>query len=221
MPSRIGLPLPTSRHLLPLPSLTLHPLPEPVLLVPARRQAGEVKRVKQGREERPAVLVPGALDLGHPVGLAEEDVGRRGEVPSRVLALLKASLILQLVIVNTFVVLAVTFYRRVVKAGIHNRRVNSSMLTLYVSTALIEARTIYRTVENFGLAGMRIQRGGADLLANLPPELRYEWFFYVFEASLMLANAVLWNVRPEVLRTRSQGLVRRVRCAHAAEAFDY
>lgn len=108
-------------------------------------------------------------------------------------ALLKASLILQLVIVNTFVILAVTFHRRVLKAGIRNRSVNSSMLTLYVSTALIEARTIYRTVEYFGLGSVRIQRA-ADL-SNLPPEFRYEWFFYVFEASLMLANAFLWNVR--------------------------
>lgn len=108
-------------------------------------------------------------------------------------ALLKASLILQLVIINTFIVLAVTFHRRVLKAGIRNRSVNSSMLTLYVSTVLIEARTIYRTVEYFGLAGVRIQRG-ADL-QNLPPEFRYEWFFYVFEASLMLANAYLWNIR--------------------------
>lgn len=108
-------------------------------------------------------------------------------------ALLKASLILQLVIVNSFIVLAVTFQRRVAKAGIHSRRVRSSMLTLYISTALIEARTIYRTVEYFGLADTRIQRG-ADL-HNLPPEFRYEWFFYVFEASLMLANAYLWNIR--------------------------
>ncbi|KAG8158109.1 hypothetical protein KVR01_011870 [Diaporthe batatas] len=108
-------------------------------------------------------------------------------------ALLKASLILQLIIVNSFVVLAVLFHRRVRRAGIHSRRVNSSMLTLYVSTALIEARTIYRTVEYFGLAGTRIQLG-ADL-RDLPPEFRYEWFFYVFEASLMLANAFLWNIR--------------------------
>jgi hypothetical protein len=107
--------------------------------------------------------------------------------------LLKASLILQLVIINTFVVLAATFHRRVTSAGIRNRGVNGALLTLYLSTALIEARTIYRTVEYFGLAGQRIQRH-ADL-DNLPPEYRYEWFFYVFEASLMLANAFLWNIR--------------------------
>lgn len=108
-------------------------------------------------------------------------------------ALMKAALILQLVIVNSFVLLAVTFHRRCLRAGIRNRNVNSSMLTLYVSTALIEARTIYRTVEYFGLAGVRIRRG-MDV-QELPPEFRYEWFFYVFEASLMLANAFLWNFR--------------------------
>ncbi|KAJ0116734.1 rta1 domain protein [Diaporthe amygdali] len=108
-------------------------------------------------------------------------------------ALLKTSLILQLVIVNCFVALAVTFHRRCLKAGIHNRNVNSSMLTLYVSTALIEARTIYRTVEYFQLAGVQIRRGMSP--NELPPEWRYEWFFYVFEASLMLVNAYLWNFR--------------------------
>ena len=108
-------------------------------------------------------------------------------------ALMKAALILQLVIVNTFVVLAVTFHRRCLRAGIRSRSVNSSLLTLYVSTALIDARTIYRTVEYFGLTGVRFRRG-MDL-GELPPEFRYEWFFYVFEASLMLANAFLWNFR--------------------------
>lgn len=108
-------------------------------------------------------------------------------------ALMKAALILQLVIINTFVVLAVTFHRRCLRAGIHNRNVNGSLLTLYVSTALIEARTIYRTVEYFGLAGVRFHRGMDP--AEWPPEFRYEWFFYVFEASLMLANALLWNLR--------------------------
>lgn len=108
-------------------------------------------------------------------------------------ALMKTALILQLVIINTFVVLAVTFHRRCLKAGIHNRKVNSSLLTLYVSTALIEARTIYRTVEYFGLADVRIH-SGMDL-SELPPEYRYEWFLYVFEAMLMVMNAFLWNFR--------------------------
>lgn len=108
-------------------------------------------------------------------------------------ALMKTALILQLVIINTFVVLAVTFHRRCLKAGIHNAKVNSSLLTLYISTALIEARTIYRTVEYFGLADVRIH-SGMDL-SELPPEYRYEWFFYVFEAMLMVMNAFLWNFR--------------------------
>jgi hypothetical protein len=30
---------------------------------------------------------------------------------------------------------------------------------------------------------------------SLSPLVRYEWFFYVFEASLMLSNQVLLNVR--------------------------
>lgn len=29
---------------------------------------------------------------------------------------------------------------------------------------------------------------------TLTPILRYEWFFYVFEATLMLINSILWNL---------------------------
>ncbi|KAI3401463.1 hypothetical protein diail_10897 [Diaporthe ilicicola] len=108
-------------------------------------------------------------------------------------ALMKTALILQLVIVNCFVVLAVTFHRRCHAAGIRTRSVDGPLLTLYLSTALIEARTIFRTVEYFGLAGVRI-RAGMDV-NELPPEFRHEWFFYVFEATLMVLNAFLWNFR--------------------------
>lgn len=58
---------------------------------------------------------------------------------------------------------------------------------LYASTALLLVRTVFRTVEYFGY-----DRAGG--LAALPVLWRYEWFFYVFEAVLMLLNSVLWAV---------------------------
>ncbi|KUI71868.1 Protein RTM1 [Cytospora mali] len=108
-------------------------------------------------------------------------------------ALMKAALILQVVIVNLFLLLAVTFHRRCLKAGIHNKNINGVLLTLYISTGLIEARTLYRVVEYYGAANIHYSTG---MDANdFPPEVRYEWFFYVFEASLMVCNAYLWNIR--------------------------
>lgn len=60
---------------------------------------------------------------------------------------------------------------------------------MYASTALILARTVYRTVEYFGFDRVVQTQGG-----EVPVLLRHEWFFYVFEASLMLANTAMWVV---------------------------
>ncbi|GKT89965.1 RTA1 domain-containing protein [Colletotrichum tofieldiae] len=109
-------------------------------------------------------------------------------------ALIKASLLLQIFVVACFVVLAVTFHRRCAHAGVAGRRgVKGPLSTLYVSVTLILARTTFRIVEYFGVAEMR-WGPGVDV-AEIPPAIRYEWFFYVFEAGLMLANVVMFNVR--------------------------
>lgn len=108
-------------------------------------------------------------------------------------AMMKAALLLQVVIVNLFLLLAAVFHRRCLKAGIDSRNINNALVTLYISTCLIEIRTIYRCVEYFGVATLHYTEG---MDANeFPPEIRYEWFFYVFEATLMLCNAFLWNLR--------------------------
>ncbi|OBR05228.1 RTA1 domain-containing protein [Colletotrichum higginsianum IMI 349063] len=109
-------------------------------------------------------------------------------------ALIKASLLLQVFVIACFVVLAVTFQRRCVHAGVAGRRgVREPLVTLYVSIVLILARTMFRIVEYFGVAEMR---WGPDVdVAEVPAVIRHEWFFYVFEASLMLANVVMFNVR--------------------------
>ncbi|KAM0324554.1 hypothetical protein ACHAQA_007939 [Verticillium albo-atrum] len=108
-------------------------------------------------------------------------------------ALMKASLVLQLVVVVCFVALAVTFQRRCAAAGLgRTREVQQPLRTLYVSVGLITVRTVYRLVEHFGLSG--IQWEGLDP-ADVAPVIRHEWFFYVFEATLMLSNVVMWNWR--------------------------
>ncbi|KAI5925611.1 RTA1 like protein-domain-containing protein [Camillea tinctor] len=96
--------------------------------------------------------------------------------------LLQAALIMQLVVVALFVVLAGTFQARCRRGGIRSPKVHQPLLTLYASSALIAARCIYRTIEYFD-----VHTAG--------PTVRYEWFFYVFEAALMLANSALLNAR--------------------------
>lgn len=108
-------------------------------------------------------------------------------------ALLKAALIIQIVVIVLFVMLAAVFQRRCAKAGIRSSNLNNALWTLYVSSGLITVRTIYRIVEYFSLAHLHF---GPNMDPNeLGPEIRYEWFFYAFEASLMLCNAFLWNIR--------------------------
>ncbi len=108
-------------------------------------------------------------------------------------ALLKASLILQLIVITLFYLLAGIFHYRCLRGGIQTRKVQGPLVTLYVSSLLILIRTIYRTVEYLGTQTL-VGGPGFDLM-TLSPLLRYEWFFYVFEASLMLVNVALWNIR--------------------------
>ncbi|CAK7271727.1 hypothetical protein SEPCBS57363_004771 [Sporothrix epigloea] len=107
--------------------------------------------------------------------------------------LIKVSLILQLVVVVLFLLLAIIFHRRTLRAGIHNARLTNALTTLYCSEALLLTRTIYRVVEYFSVDQLH-DADGIDP-NTLSPILRYEWFFYVFEASLMLCNTFLINVR--------------------------
>ncbi len=95
-------------------------------------------------------------------------------------ALIKAALVMQLGIFLGFVAVAVTFHVRCVSANVFGHKIQTVMYVLYVSTALILTRSVYRTVEYF-------EGYGGYLGAH-------EAFFWVFEASLMLVNSVLLNV---------------------------
>lgn len=108
-------------------------------------------------------------------------------------ALIKASLILQIVVAVCFIYLATIFHRRCLRNNIKNERLTGPLTTLYISMGLIVARTIYRLVEYFSVAQLRIGPGFDPM--SMSPIIRYEWFFYVFEAILMLCNSVMFNVR--------------------------
>ncbi|KAL1602236.1 hypothetical protein SLS59_004923 [Nothophoma quercina] len=109
--------------------------------------------------------------------------------------LMKASLICQLAVISTFCVIAGVFHRRCSRAGITTRKVQGPLLTMYISMTLILIRTIYRIVEHFGQSQIPANPPPGWDPMSLSPIVRYEWVFWVFEASLMLVNTVLWNYR--------------------------
>ena len=108
-------------------------------------------------------------------------------------SLLKAALILQLVILLSFILLATSFHRRCKRANLLPKNLKAVLYTLYCSSILIAVRTIYRTVEYFSIAQVRV-RPGLDPM-SISPIIRYEWFFWVFEALLMIINSALLNLR--------------------------
>lgn len=105
--------------------------------------------------------------------------------------LMKAGLCLQLAVIALFYLCAGVFHYRCDRVRLTgNRKLLVPLITMYISTSLVLARTVYRTVEYFGESDLVTSRGGDDVA----PILIYEWFFYVFEASLMLVNVFLWSV---------------------------
>jgi hypothetical protein len=103
-----------------------------------------------------------------------------------------AALAIQLVVIVIFVILAAISHRRCAEANIHAKAVTTSLITMYISMSLIMIRCIYRLVEDLGNTTVHLD--DPKSLRSLSPILRHEWFFYIFEATLMLINSVLWNV---------------------------
>lgn len=109
-------------------------------------------------------------------------------------ALIKSSLIIQVFVLISFILLAATFHRRCRANGIHSHRLRGPLLTLYASSALIFVRTIYRIVEYFSIAELKFTKPNFDP-TSLSPIIRYEWYFYVFEAGVMICNCMMFNFR--------------------------
>ncbi|KAH7112854.1 hypothetical protein B0J11DRAFT_181772 [Dendryphion nanum] len=110
--------------------------------------------------------------------------------------LMKVSLILQVVVIMSFCMIAGVFWRRCARAGLGKvAGIRAPLTTLYASMALILVRCIYRIVEHFTITDIpKKAEPGYDPM-RISPILRWEWYFYVFEAALMLSNTTLWNAR--------------------------
>ncbi|KAI8959056.1 hypothetical protein F5Y11DRAFT_350904 [Daldinia sp. FL1419] len=103
-----------------------------------------------------------------------------------------AALIIQLCLIVIFVCLAGLFHRRCLRENVQVKGVKILLHALYMSMALILVRCIYRLVEHTGSTNVDLDN--IEALRNLSPILRYEAFFYIFEATLMLLNSILWNI---------------------------
>ncbi|KAI9655871.1 MAG: hypothetical protein M1829_000473 [Trizodia sp. TS-e1964] len=105
-------------------------------------------------------------------------------------ALLKASLILQLATMAGFVAIAVKFQINCQRNNLLNDKLKRLLTVLYISSALITSRTIYRTVEYFQVAAL----ANATSVDDISPIIKNEWFFWFFEVVLMYSNTTLLNV---------------------------
>ncbi|GAB1319766.1 RTA1 domain-containing protein [Madurella fahalii] len=108
--------------------------------------------------------------------------------------LAKASLVVQILVISAFLVLAGISHKACRIGRITNPKVIHPLIASYASMLLTLARTIYRTVDHFAdPPPINVDFSGLDPL-SLRPTVRYEWYFYVFEAAPLLLSLTLWNV---------------------------
>jgi hypothetical protein len=105
---------------------------------------------------------------------------------------LKAALIVQIVVLVGFLSLTGFFHYKCKKHGPFPKNVRGVLITLYCSSVFIGIRAIFRTVEYYTVSNFRFT---PEMSASASPLIRYEAFFWVFEALLMLANSFLLNIR--------------------------
>lgn len=123
------------------------------------------------------------------VALASNPAGQNQGAGS---SMIMAALGMQLVIILVFIGLAGTFHRRIARARIETGPVRTVLIVMYCSMALILIRCLYRLVEHLGQTTVRLDNMAS--LEALSPVLRYEWYFYIFEAGTMCLNSLIWNV---------------------------
>ncbi|KAL8383300.1 hypothetical protein RB595_006855 [Gaeumannomyces hyphopodioides] len=124
---------------------------------------------------------------------APEDAAARVKAGN---AMMKASLVLQLSFALLLVGLGAVFQWRCLRRGIRTPRVNMPLLGVYLSMLLVTARTAYRTAEHFAFENLAVAAPGQDP-ASIPPVVRFEWYFCVFEATfLFFAVAVFVILHP-------------------------
>ena len=102
------------------------------------------------------------------------------------------AIVIQLAVILFFIAMATMFQVRCSRASMKDRAILIPLRTLYASMFLIFVRCIYRLVEHLGNTAVDLADPAS--LVDLSPVLLNEWFFYVFEATLMLLNSALWNI---------------------------
>ena len=90
--------------------------------------------------------------------------------------LMKMALILQMVVISVFVGIAAKFHHKCRSANIRSGKVQQPLYTMYTSSVLIMIRTVYRTVEHFGIARAPVKPGPGWDPMSLSSIVRYEWF---------------------------------------------
>lgn len=105
-------------------------------------------------------------------------------------ALLKAALIMQIALMVGFVALAGRFHYNCLRGGVLHPKIKRTLYVLYTSCTLITIRTIYRTIEYFMAASLNAYTD----IHQISPVLKHEWFFWVFETTLMYSNTTLLNI---------------------------
>ncbi|KAK8001171.1 hypothetical protein PG991_013393 [Apiospora marii] len=136
----------------------------------------------------------------------------------------------QVLVIVTFLMLAGMFHYRCETRGaktgmvpLRDRRgIRKMLLTLYVSMVVILVRCVYRLVEHTG--DNHIEYDNPEAMKKVHPFLRYEYYFYIFEAGLMLVNSALWNVfHPGrfLPRTVQVFLARDGSRVEVAQPYDY
>ncbi|KAF2462433.1 RTA1 like protein-domain-containing protein [Lineolata rhizophorae] len=94
--------------------------------------------------------------------------------------MVKTAIILQAVMFGVFVYLGVVFHRRCARKGVLSRAIKTVLYTLYFSSTIVTIRCIYRIVEMF--------QGFDGYIYTHEP------LFWVFEASIMFVNTVIFNI---------------------------
>ncbi|EEP81171.1 conserved hypothetical protein [Uncinocarpus reesii 1704] len=103
-----------------------------------------------------------------------------------------AAISIQIGIIVIFLILAGLFHLRCVRANIRPKPIITPLFVLYASMMLILVRCVYRLVEHLG--NTTVDLDSIEKLRALSPILRYEYYFYIFESTLMFLNSALWNI---------------------------
>ena len=119
-------------------------------------------------------------------------------------ALLKTALVLQLVVMGVQLLLGGRYNylgrkSEILKNNTGTANIQNVLITLYLSCILITIRTIFRTVEYFLVSDFHPDPDTPE--SSVSALIRYEWWFWFFEATLMFLNSILLNWRhPEIGR---------------------